>query len=76
MLDRANVEEATSSAPNAIAQVVPVNVDTTIYLKMWNVSQLCPIHKTLDKSNVSNYYPCPLLIISKGMEGLFNRAIK
>eukprot|EP00061_Rhincodon_typus_P001767 g15725.t1 len=44
---------------------------------MWKIAQVCPAHKRQDKSSPANYHPISLLlIISKVMEDVINRAIK
>eukprot|EP00061_Rhincodon_typus_P016981 g45468.t1 len=51
--------------------------NTGIYLTLWNIAQVCPVHKKQDKSNSANYRTISLLlIISKVMEGVINSAIK
>eukprot|EP00061_Rhincodon_typus_P003672 g20677.t1 len=48
-----------------------------IYPTMWKITQVCPVHKKQEKSNLANYRPIsPLSIISKVMEGVINSAVK
>eukprot|EP00061_Rhincodon_typus_P000901 g13136.t1 len=67
-------------APEPAAFLIKVfqhSDNTGIYLAMWKIAQICPVHKKQDKSNPSNYCPINLLsIISKVMEGVINSAIK
>eukprot|EP00061_Rhincodon_typus_P002458 g17619.t1 len=59
------------------AKLFQYSYNTGIYLTMWKIAQLCPVHKKQDKSNPANYCPISLLaIISKVMEDVISSAIK
>eukprot|EP00061_Rhincodon_typus_P012664 g38544.t1 len=60
-----------------LAKLFQYSYNTGIYLTMWKITQICPVHKRQDKSKPPNYRPISLLsIIGKVMEGIINSAIK
>eukprot|EP00061_Rhincodon_typus_P001430 g14768.t1 len=60
-----------------LAKLFQYSYNTGIYLTMWKIAQVYPVHKKQNKSNLANYCPISLLsIISKVMEGVINSAIK
>eukprot|EP00061_Rhincodon_typus_P005837 g25827.t1 len=61
----------------ALATLFQYKYITGIYLTMWKIAQVCPVHKKQIKSNPDNYSPINLLLtISKVMEGVSTSVIK
>eukprot|EP00061_Rhincodon_typus_P002455 g17614.t1 len=60
-----------------LAKLFQYRYTTGIYLTVWKIAQVCPVHKKQDTSNPANHRSISLLlIISKVMEGVINSAIK
>eukprot|EP00061_Rhincodon_typus_P017890 g46806.t1 len=58
-----------------LAKISQYSYNTGIYLTVWKISQVCPVHEKQDKSKVVNYCPISFLsIISKVIA--INNAIK
>ncbi|XP_067842783.1 anoctamin-7-like [Heptranchias perlo] len=78
--DKFLVVVLTTCAPELaapLAKLFQYNYTTFIYLTMWEISQVCPVHKKRDKPNMAGYHLISLLsIISKVMEGIVNSDIK
>eukprot|EP00061_Rhincodon_typus_P000198 g10879.t1 len=59
------------------AKLFQYSYNTGIYLIMWKIARVCPVHKMYDNSNSASYCPfSPLSIISKVVEGVIDSAIK
>eukprot|EP00061_Rhincodon_typus_P008936 g32002.t1 len=56
------------------AKLFQYSYNTGIFPTMWNIAQICPVHKKQDNSKPTNY--SLLSIVSKMMENVINGAIK